>query len=425
MPTHLRNAVLVDPANGVADQPSDLTVQDGSIVAVGHVGRHGGEDRVVDLEGRFVTPGLVNAHDHLYSHELRHPYPGWGLAEMRSWLDARDISQTFATMLRSALLGLAQGITTVRDLGANHGLNVAFTRSVTSTGLLAPRVVPAGRPIVMTGGHVHAFGREADGPWECRRAVREQLKSGAEVIKIMASGGLSHYPDEDFGLPQFTDTELQAIVDEARAGNVPTCAHAFGRDAVHRAVACGVDSVEHGVDLADETIELMTAGDIAYVPTLANMRRIASPEFNANAGHPERAQVLEEGIVRPHGDSFRRAVEAGVRIGVGTDSTGTYGEELAAMHQLGMDPLEVLRAATTVGAGICRQASGLSAGMPADLAIHDRDPLAEPHRLAEPSMVCVGGRLFDTGDLVSIAGGAARPYPSGGLAASCRANAGV
>lgn len=403
MRTHLLDVVIAQTGSAHGDQRRHLSIENGVISAISpNRPEIAAGDIVVDLEGRSALPGLVNVHDHLYSHELRTPRIGWGLPEMRAWLDARDVPTTLATMIDASLHELVQGITTVRDLGARHGLNIALSRTVGGTQLLGPTIVPAGRPIVMTGGHVHGFGREADGPWDCRQAVREQVKAGAKVIKIMGSGGLSHYPAEDFGLPQFTREELAAIVDEARSAGVPTCAHVFGADAVARVVEAGVDSVEHGVQIDDDTLEIMAQRNVAYVPTLANMRRIASAEFNNAAGMPERSDVLTAGVVNPHAETFRRALAAGVRIGLGTDSTGTYLEELEAMAQLGMSFEQLLKAATEDGATICRQATGtLEVGRRADLAIYDVPP-STPASLVAPRYVCAAGRVADVAAVAAM-----------------------
>ncbi|MEX2563223.1 MAG: amidohydrolase family protein [Nitriliruptoraceae bacterium] len=407
MRTHLLDVQLVHPSRGPDEQSSHVTIEGGVITRIDRQRPAIADgDDVIDLEGRVATPGLVNAHDHLYSHALRDPLPGWGLPEMREWLDARDVPTTLSTMITAALDELTQGITTVRDLGARHGLNTHLARIVGGQGLIGPTVVAAGRPVVMTGGHVHGFGREADGPWDCRRAVREQVKAGAKVIKIMGSGGLSHYPAEDFGLPQFTEEELAAIVAEARSAGVPTCAHVFGADAVARVVAAGVDSVEHGVRIHDDTLEEMARRDVAYVPTLANMRRIASNSFNEAAGIPDRAAVLTEGVVTPHAETFARAVEAGVKIGLGTDSTGTYLEEIEAMVEIGLPFDRVLVAATTDGAAICRQPAGtLALGQRADLAIYDEMP-ATAQQLVSPSTICAAGRTLTVGSLQQMLGDA-------------------
>lgn len=374
----------------------DIHTKNGRIVAVEETGSSRAATDVMEIDGagRFALPPLVNAHDHLYSHELAYPRPGSDLAEMRRSLDARDPSHTVGVMIRAAWTELAQGIGVVRDVGAVHGVNVSVARLFGGGILPGPVVVAAARPIVMTGGHVWTFGREADGPWECRGAVREQVKAGAKVIKIMASGGLSHYPEEDFGLAQYTETELAAIVDEARSLGIQTCAHAFSAEAVARAVEAGVDSIEHGVEIADETLEDMRRRGTSYVPTLTNMERVASKEFNEAAGTPERVEVLTSGVVEPHRRTVRRAIEAGVRIGLGTDSTGSYGEEARRLESLGMSADHVVRAATVNGAEICETGSGLLIeGEAATFSLHTDDP-RDLRRLGSPDTMVVRGREF-------------------------------
>jgi imidazolonepropionase-like amidohydrolase len=264
-------------------------------------------DGRIDGGGRYLLPGLVNAHDHLYSKELRVPAPGMDLAAIRRLIDTRDEVETFAVMVRNAWEEMAQGVLVIRDLGARHGINTRLAAVFREGILPGPHIVAAGRPIVMTGGHVWTFGREADGPDECRRAVREQRKAGARVIKVMASGGLSNFPQEDYTICEFTDLELAAIVDEAHKLGLPACAHAFGADAVEAAVRAGIDSIEHGVHLTDSIVSDMAEANISYVPTIANMQRLASPDLNQTAGVPERAERFRLEIVEPQEASVRRA----------------------------------------------------------------------------------------------------------------------
>jgi imidazolonepropionase-like amidohydrolase len=357
-------------------------------------------DGRIDGGGRYLLPGLVNAHDHLYSKELRVPAPGMDLAAIRRLIDTRDEVETFAVMVRNAWEEMAQGVLVIRDLGARHGINTRLAAVFREGILPGPHIVAAGRPIVMTGGHVWTFGREADGPDECRRAVREQRKAGARVIKVMASGGLSNFPQEDYTICEFTDLELAAIVDEAHKLGLPACAHAFGADAVEAAVRAGIDSIEHGVHLTDSIVSDMAEANISYVPTIANMQRLASPDLNQTAGVPERAERFRLEIVEPQEASVRRAVAADVKIGVGTDSTGTYAEELEGFAAAGMSTEQAIRAATVDGAAICRVDAGvIEEGRLALFTLYDDDPRDELKRLNEPAAVFVRDRLFEQSDL--------------------------
>lgn len=384
--------VAVDQPDLPVGAMSDVTVEGGRIVAV--------EPHVrpipdaVDGDGRFLMPGLVNCHDHLYSKEMRDPGAGSDIRELRHRIDTRDEATTLAVMVRNAWRAMAQGVLVERDMGARHGLNTRLASVIDGGFLPGPRVLAAGRPIVMTGGHVHTFGREADGPDECRKAVREQRKAGAKVIKVMASGGLSNYPHEDYTVCEFVDDELLAITAEARKLGLPTAAHAFGADAVAAAVRCGIDSVDHGVHVDDETIGLMVRSGTAYVPTMANMERIASPEINAH--DPERSVKFTAEVVEPQRRSVSHAIEAGIDVGVGTDSTGTYLEELRCLEAVGMSRQQVIRAATEVSARICRIDAGVvRPGAEALLTLHEADPRDDFERLLAPSAVVVGDRCFE------------------------------
>ena len=390
--------IHVDEEGLPDSDPTDVTSRAGQIVEAGKSGRD--EGRVFDGDGRYALPGLVNAHEHLYSKELRSPDPGMDIRSARRDIDQRDASSTLAVMLRNAWRAMLEGILVIRDLGARHGLNTDLAR-IFETGVLpGPCVVAAGRPIVMTGGHVWTFGREADGPDECRRAVREQRKAGARVIKVMASGGVSNYPHEDFTASEFTEAELAAITSEAKKLGLLTCAHAYGEAAVRDAVDAGINSIEHGVDIVDETIEKMARDEISYVPTMANMSRIASAEMNIAAGVPERAALFTSEIVEPQRRSVASALRAGVRIGIGTDSTGSYLEEITELTRIGMSVEQVIRAATVEGARICGVEAGVIApGHLALMALYEDDPRHAVERLVTPSAVFVTGTLFERAEL--------------------------
>jgi imidazolonepropionase-like amidohydrolase len=379
----------------------DITIVDGRILSIEPYS--GPQDHTIDIGGRYVMPGLVNAHDHLYSKELRYPLAGMDLAAMRRRIDTRDAVETFAVMVANAWREMVQGTLVIRDLGARHGLNTHVSKVFSKGLLFGPRVIAAGRPVVMTGGHVWTFGREADGPDDCRKAVREQRKAGAEVIKVMASGGLSNFPHEDYTVSEFTASELDAITGEAKKLGIPTCAHAFGADAVAAVVKAGIDSVDHGVHLDEETVASMVTKGISYVPTMANMARIASPEMNTEAGLPDRARRFTAEVVEPQVESVRRAAAAGVRIGVGTDSTGIYSEELAALHGAGMTIEEVIRAATIDGAAICRVDAGvIEAGRLAFINVYDDDPRDDLSMLTQPSSFFAGGKYMERSQLESL-----------------------
>jgi imidazolonepropionase-like amidohydrolase len=215
---------------------------------------------------------------------------------------------------------------------------------------------------------------------------------------VRASGGLSTLPTEDYTVSEFTGSELEAITGEAKKLGIPTCAHAFGVDAVAAVVNAGIDSIEHGVHLDEATVASMVTKGISYVPTMANMARIASPKLNTKAGIPGRARRFAAEVVEPQIESVGRAAAAGVRIGV-----GTYSEELAALHGAGMTIEAVIRAATVDGAAICRVDAGvIEVGRLAFINVYDEDPRVDLSMLTHPSSVFAGATHMERSQLESL-----------------------
>lgn len=358
---------------------ADVGIEDGRIVTVGDVGD---AEEEIDADGRYVAPGLIDAHVHL-SFDAR-PDSSSTRQEAPSLLAMRA-----AANLESAL---ASGVTTVRDLGSPGTLSVDARQAVEEGVLPGPRVVPAGENVVMTGGHGHWFGREADGPAEVRKAVREQLKKGAEVIKCMATGGVLT-EGAVTGAPELAPDELEALVDAANAKGVPTAAHCHGAEGIKNAVRAGIDSVEHGSFMDAEAAELMAEHGTFWVPTCSALHGICdAPD---DAGIPDWA--VEKG--REAEDSFQdawdHALDAGVPIAMGTDA-GTplnpHAEipgELEYMVNYGLDPERGLEAATVNAAALLGldDVGRVAEGYQADLVVLDDDPSVDASAWQGPEAV--------------------------------------
>lgn len=364
---------------------------DAAVEIVGaRIGRVGPRDAAVegetiDLTGCTVLPGLIDTHIHIF-HE----------AQMRR-LPEGAAALWGANYMQSALRA---GVTTVRDLGAQtpavHGLKWAEAEGV----VVGPRILACGTAICMTGGHGWAnLSKEADGPDAVRTLARQQIKDGADVIKVMASGGAGT-PGELPTQAQLTVAELRAAVEEAHAAGRPVAAHALARQGILNAIEAGVDTVEHGVYLDEEGIEGLLRNDIALCPTISVYPRIVArgPEGG------EAAFVVEKS--RPLGDihfaNFRRAVEAGVRIVFGTDSAtlynpvGDFADEMRLMEAAGMSPAAIIRSATRVAAEICHIADDvgtIETGRTADLVVVDGDPTQNLETLFDPRLVFRKGVL--------------------------------
>ncbi|WP_348610119.1 metal-dependent hydrolase family protein [Halobaculum rarum] len=375
----LRNGTVVD-AEGTRE--ADVAIADGDIVAVGDVG---GGDSETDVSGQFVAPGLIDSHVHLMMD---------GRPDVATAIDESDFDHAYiaAANLRKAV---EAGVTTVRDLGASGTLALDAGRAVAEGRLAGPRVLACGENVVMTGGHGYWFGREADGPDEVRRAAREQLKRGADVIKCMATGGVLTEGAQT-GAPELTDEELEALVDAASAKGVPTAAHAHGKEGLLNAVDAGITSIEHGTFMDREAAEAMAAEGTYWVPTAAALKNIVE---NPGAGIPESAMDKAVEASEAFASSFEHAEAAGVDIAMGTDAGTPFNyfdniaDELAYMVEFGMSPEAALEAATVTAAELCGldDVGRIAEDHRADLLVLDDNPAADADAWQDPAAVFAGG----------------------------------
>jgi len=369
---------VLDVASGRSTR-TDVAVLDGAIVELG-TGLDG--DRVHDVSGLTLAPGIIDCHVHML------------LSHMDLWqLASAPISLRICEAVRNLSITLDAGVTTVRDAA---GIDAGVAQAVRSGLVRGPAVQISIGMLCQTGGHADGWtlsGRDlptlfpplpgmpvtvVDGPEEMRRAVRSLVRAGADVIKIATSGGVLS-PRDNPKDRHFADDELEALRAAAAAANVRVMAHAHSTDGVKSAVRAGVASVEHGVWLDDEAIELMLANGTYLVPTLGAPRIVLEEEGDALP--PETREQARE-IVAAHRDSFRQAVEAGVKIAMGTDSGviphGRNLCELALMEEAGLSAAECWRASTASAAdllGIGDQVGRLEVGMRADVIGVAGDPL--------------------------------------------------
>jgi imidazolonepropionase-like amidohydrolase len=334
--------------------------------------------RRLEAPGGTLLPGLIDCHVHLT------------ISGGPDWLS--EIRLPFATLCwraeRHAEATLRAGFTTVRTLGGPDGLEIAL-REAQRTGLvLAPRIVSVNQAICMTGGHGSWIGIEVDGADSARHAARLQLKAGADAIKLIATGGVMT-PGMDIGAQQLTLEEMAAAVDEAHKANRPVAAHAHGTDGACAAVLAGVDSIEHGSFLSDEVVRLMAERGTRLSATFVAASGIAEAPPDTV---PEWARVKAQFATQAHAQSFRRALEAGVPMVLGTDAGTPYNHhganarELAFLVRNGLDPLAALRAATRNGAELLRVADRvgtLEPGKEADLVLCSGDATTDPTRLVD------------------------------------------
>ncbi len=384
--TVFRGGLIFD-GTGSAPAPADLLVEDGRII---DVGPELDGDEVVELDGRTLLPGLFDCHTHVM------------LSHIDLWRQVQTpFSFQFYEAAANLLATLRIGITTVRDAGgADLGVKEAVAKGLIS----GPRMRISIRMLSQTGGHGDdwyvsgvevptPFGMShpgapsglVDGPDEVRRTVRAMIRAGADVIKVATSGGVLS-PRDDPRHAHFREDELAVLVAEATAAGIPVMAHAQATDGIKNAVRAGIRSIEHGIYLDDEAIELMLSHGTYLVPTLMAPRGVIEA---AEAGAAIPAESVEKAhqVVDIHRESFRRAVAAGVRIAMGTDSGVTpHGQnlrELALMEEGGMEPAAVLASSTSVAAAL--------------LGVDDRLGTLEPGKLAD--LVVVRGDALDLATL--------------------------
>lgn len=362
---------------------------------------------LVDLRDRFVLPGLIDMHVHFYS-------TGEPL-KARLAFSGRDLEDGFVDAAVAARKTLEAGFTTVRDLGGEPRGTRALRDAIARGDMVGPTIVNAGEMLSVTAGHGdanglkrefaeaerHASSALCNGPDDCRRATRDQIFMGAEVIKFAASGGVGSNIAGGLG-KQMTDEEMKAIVDTAHAFGRKVTAHAHGKDGIDAALRAGVDSIEHGSFIDDETVALFRKTGAYLVPTMLAFESVIR---QGRAGERPAASVAKaEDVATVVKESHRRAVRGGVKIAFGTDSGvgvhGINGQEFALMGQVGIAPADAIRAATLDAATLLGRADrlgSLAPGKDADLIAVAGSPLDDVRRLEAVDFVMRQGVVHKAG----------------------------
>ncbi|MGW4946465.1 amidohydrolase family protein [Actinoplanes sp. NPDC004185] len=336
-----------------------------------------------------LLPGLIDAHVHLCADSG----PG-ALDQLAARPDA-EVSGVIEASLRAQL---AAGVTTVRDLGDRRDA-VLHWRASAVAGL--PAVVASGAPLTTVGGHCWSLGGEVSGAAEVRAAIRQRAAAGADLVKIMASGGV-FTPGTDTTRPQFTDDELAAAVREAHDHGLPITAHAHATAAVRQAVRAGVDGIEHctcvtatGTRVEDDLATALAEAGIAVCATLGSDPAVVVPP--AVLAMAERAGLTQAGLQ----NGVARLYRAGVRLVAGSDAGigpakphGILPVTVAEYVDSGVDPAAALAAATSVAAEVCglgERKGRIRLGFDADLLLVDGDPTRDIATLARPRVVYLAG----------------------------------
>lgn len=374
---------------------ANVLVENGKITRVSQADLELGPDvQKISLEGGTLLPGLIDSHVHLTMEAGPDP-----LTKVMS-LSIPANTLNAAELARRTLMA---GFTTVRDMGGAFGIDLDIRDAIKAGQIPGPRMLASGKIICMTGGHGWQMDAcEADGPHEVRKAARSQIKEGADQVKFMATGGVMT-PGVEPGAAQLTEEEMRAGIEEAHKAGRKTATHAQGTQGIINAIKAGIDSVEHGFYLTDESVQMMLDRGVALVPTLSALYYILVSGLEA--GIPAFAVEKAGRTQEAHKQSVLLARKAGVTIAMGTDAGtpfnlhGNNASELALMVDLGFTPVEAICSATSVAAGLLGLGDAIGTveqGKEADLLVVEGDPTKDVTLLNDPEKIRVimqGGRI--------------------------------
>jgi imidazolonepropionase-like amidohydrolase len=397
--TLVQNGVVIVQGNAIADVGSNLPIPSGA--------------EVIDLGDATLAPGFMDAHTHLTL-----DYSGDYNVRRLHELDL-NVSEQAIRATTFARATVEAGFTTVRDLGSRfvgsrEFVDVALRNSINKGVIVGPRMLVATKGIGATGGHFDPtsgfrdflFGREpdytdgiADGPEEIRKAVRFEVKNGADVIKAAVSGGVLSLADE-VDTPQLTPAEMAALVDESHRLRKKVAVHCHGDQAAREAIEAGVDSIEHGSFMKPETLTRMKNKGTFLTPTLMATEWIMSKLDN----YPAALQAKAKAAGAARSDMFRSAVKMGVKISFGTDAAvfphGQNAKEFKLMVDLGMTPIDALKSATANDAellGIAQKVGTLEKGRLADIVAIPGDPASDITATERVFFVMKEGKIVRNG----------------------------
>jgi imidazolonepropionase-like amidohydrolase len=399
-PIALKAAHLFDGRSGQLVSPGVVVVRGDRIVAVGRDAAIPADARVIDLGEATLLPGFIDAHTHLASDHNENWSQGFYENMLRF-----PTEQAFHAQ-RNAQAALMAGVTSARELGAPDFVDIGLRNAINGGLVQGPRLIVAGHSLGSTGGHCDSVNAPPErirpsgplegvcnGAEECRLAVRQQMKFGADVIKICASGGVLSESDP-VDVPQLTPAELDAIIGEAHNWGRKVAAHSHGDVAARLAVEAGVDSIEHGSFLTPGTLQLMKNKGVYLVPT-----RMTQLWVDEKAGtYPPKIGEKARAAAAAHTQMFRHALKIGVPIAYGTDSAvfphGLNAREFGDYVDMGMTPAAALMTSSQGSAkllGIDKDTGTLEAGKAADIVAVPGDVIRDIRATEKPVLVMRAG----------------------------------
>lgn len=398
MRTYIEASQVLD-GTGTHYTDGAVLVEDNKIQQVGPSEDVNAEaaDETLILGDQTVLPGLIDTHTHISND---------GAVDRTRYLLLSSPAERTADTIKHARDTINAGVTTIRDVGSPMDIPMVVREKITAGDFVGPRILTAGRGITATGGHgkdgipwdladVDAVdagrkGRIANGVPEIKRAVREQLQKEADLIKVWATGGIID-PEEQAMTMEFSQEELNAIVAEADRHNVPVASHAHNPRGIIASVEAGVDTIEHGMYMDEESIEAMAENDVTLVSTLSIMKKLSMSDDVPPHYHKNAARALEH-----HESMLLEARKSGVPLAMGTDagsSTYPHGEnafELQCYVEAGLDPVDVIQISTSESAaaiGLGDTTGTLAESYAADVIAVDGDPTSDIGILCDPANV--------------------------------------
>jgi imidazolonepropionase-like amidohydrolase len=402
--TLLHCGSLIDVKEGVVLTQMTIVVE-GALISKVEKGytKPGKNDNVIDLTKKTVMPGLIDMHVHIESETSKDNYL------KKFTYNEADVAFEASLYAKRTLMA---GFTTVRDLGGT-GVNIALRNAINKGTVEGPRIYTVGKSIATTGGHADPTNgsnrllmgdpgpREGviNSPEEARKAVRQRYKEGADMIKITATGGVLSVAKDGQG-PQFTQEELNAIVEIANEYGMITAAHAHGAEGMKRAVLAGITTIEHGTKMTEEVMDLMIERGTYYVPTITAGKFVAEqakvPGYYPALVVPKALEIGPQ-IQATFGAAYKR----GVKIAFGTDAGvfphGQNGKEFTYMVEAGMPAMKAIQSATWVNAQVLKaddQIGSIEPGKWADIVAVDEDPIKQIRTMEKVSFVMKNGVVY-------------------------------
>ncbi len=392
----LTGATLIDGNGGAPLTNAAVHVQGDRIAWVGSAADLPPEAQAAkqyDVSGKWLMPGLIDAHIHICYNGSESVFALLEKHRDELVLEAVDICKRT----------LSHGVTAIRDVGGEQFIEMSLRNAINRGFIEGPRMKLSGRVISMTGGHAHFIAREADGPDEMRKAAREQIKAGADLVKLMATGGTAT-PGQDIHASQLTVEEISAVTEVAHMMGRKVAAHCHGTGGIRNCMLGGVDTIEHGTYLDEETADMMVENGATLVLTLG----AGNPDLESyplspvqQADAERRKPMIEQGIKQIRG-TIALARSKGIFLGIGTDAGGnplaphnfSMARELELLVNNDLTALEAITIGTRNNAAVLDMEDDIGtveAGKYADLLLLDADPLVDIRNLREIAAVYKGG----------------------------------